>query len=890
MPQAFAMIAIEAWIMIGISVVGTAISISDSRRNARRMEEEFRRSQDESERRDKLAQQQAAADSAAGVGSMGRDETKTMLKSSKAPRNVVFGTDRVSGPMACFFSFEAAGLLFHNFAVVLAGHECDAIEAIYFNDDPVTLNADGWVTFPDQYTHAGRPLFKIVKHLGQPGQHASALMVAAAAQAGTPASWDSSRKGTGLCYVTVHMEADWDALHAIGIPNVSARVRGVKAYDPRNGLTAYTTNPALLARWWLVDSNYCPATLASEIDEDELIASANVCDELVEFSAGNFAARYTANGNINSNGNPLENLTRILGSMDGAAMWLSGRWQLFAGYYRTPQLLIDESKLGGGSITISPYTPTSSLFNAISGQYKGSETKYQASGYGMINPSEYLAEDGGQVYEKKDDFDLVNEGVRCQMIAWQRLSRARQQLAVNLDCNLKAYDTSPLQNVTLSLAEFGYSNKVFEVRKRTFGGTHIEYSLQETSPAVWDWDYTKTQAAVETPNVNVQVNLTVEPLQNIVVTSGTDSLLINSEGTVISRIKVTWDKLTSTYVQYGGFIEWQYRVAVTGEWITAPRVSGSSTEIFIVPVIDGVTYELRGRAISQLGMMGLGSAVITHTVVGKTEPPSNVPAFSIDGVILNWTHVTDLDLAGYELRFHYGNNGDWGTAAPLSFGIVTESPFALVSRPSGTVTIMIKAIDTSSNYSYFPTSIITDLGDAPISNVVETINFDPAFLGTLTDCTLSSGDLVANSTDSFYGDDAASFYGLDTLPFFEESSYKTLVYETGEIRISSALSGSIATLVFDYEGTVLKIEYRLVNPEPFYGATDNSFYGADDSPFYDGSGGQWIPWPGQISVTNDIYQFRVTIESGGSQSADSLFVDGILQSDGVLKPYTILGE
>ena len=293
MPQFAAWIGLTIYelVVVGITIVGTAVSISDSRRSARRMEEEFRRSQDEAERRERLAQQQAAADSAAGVGSMGREETKTMLKSSKAPRNVVFGTDRVSGPMACFFSFEAAGLLFHNFAVVLAGHECEAIDAIYFNDDEVTLNADGWVTYPEQYTHAGRPLFKIVKHLGQPGQQASQLMIAAAAQAGTPTAWDASRKGTGLCYVTVHMEADWDALHSIGIPNISARVRGVKAYDPRSGLTAYTTNPALLARWWLVNSGYCPATLTSEIDEDELIASANVCDELVEFKAGVFAAR-----------------------------------------------------------------------------------------------------------------------------------------------------------------------------------------------------------------------------------------------------------------------------------------------------------------------------------------------------------------------------------------------------------------------------------------------------------------------------------------------------------------------------------------------------------------------------------------------------------------------
>lgn len=158
MPPVVAAIGMTTLITIGVTVVGTVISITDARRNARRMEEEFRRTQDEADRQARLAEQQAAADSASSIGSIGRDETKTMLKSSKAPRNVVFGSDRVSGPMACFFSFQSAGILFHNFAVVLAAHECEAIDDIYFNEDKVTVNSDGMVTFPDQYTHAGRPL------------------------------------------------------------------------------------------------------------------------------------------------------------------------------------------------------------------------------------------------------------------------------------------------------------------------------------------------------------------------------------------------------------------------------------------------------------------------------------------------------------------------------------------------------------------------------------------------------------------------------------------------------------------------------------------------------------------------------------------------------------
>jgi hypothetical protein len=931
MPPVVAVIAAitaAQWITIGVAVISAVAAANQAKRNARRMEEEMRRQYEAQEAAERLASQQALGDSggiSGGIDGFDREDTKIMVKSSKAPRTVVFGTDRVSGPMIPFFSYEQNSILYHRFGVVLAGHECAAIQTVYFGDDPLTLDSNGWVISPAKYTHAGRPLFLIEKHLGSESQVASTLLIEGAALSGNPLSWDSTRRGVGCCYVVVHMEAHFDTLKQIGLPNVSAIVSGVKAYDPRTGLTAYTENPAILARWWLVDSIYCPTTLADEIDLSELIASANVCDESVEFSAGVFGPRYTCNGTINTNANPLDNLSKLYGAMDGDVVWVAGKWQIIAGYYKAPTLSIDESKLGNGQITISPYTPTANLVNAISGQFKGSATKYQAAGYGIIAPPIYQVEDGDQLYERKDDFDLVNDGTRCQMIAWQRLSRARQQLAISLDCNLKAYNASPLQNVTVSLSEFGYSNKVFSVRRRLFAGAHVEYQLQETGPEVWDWDYSQTQAAVEIPNINVQVSATVEILKNVAVSSGTESLIINTDGTIVSRMHVTWDKSTSYFVLNGGQIEWQYRLSDVGSgagaWLNAPKSDGNAVDVFISPVVDGATYDLRGRAVSQTGTRGPSTQIFTHTVIGKIEPPSDVQAFTIEGIILNWLPVTDVDLAGYELRYNYGSNIDWGMATPLSTGLITESPFSLVTRPNGIVTLMIKAIDTTGNYSKLPASIFTNLGDPEIANIVETINFDPLFLGTIDGASVISGDLIAGDlsgfyeegasslyepdlepfyavTDSFYDDDDSSFYKDSLDPFYPIGSSNGLIYTTNEVYIGTALTGSFATLIIDYEGASLFVEYMKPNSNPFYGIDNDSFYGDAASEFYPGTG-EWLPWPGQISVTNDIYQFRVTIGAGTPPArinAMSLVIDAkdiyetidnvVIGAAGTIIPYT----
>lgn len=871
MPPVLAVLGISATtaITVGITVIGTGIAINNSKKAARKMEAEFKRQQELQDEIDRKLASQESIFYGGGGGASLREDTKLMLKSSKSPRNVVFGRDRVSGPMMPFFSYEQNNVLYHRFGVVLAGHECDAVETIYFDDEPVTLDTAGWVVAPAKYTDNGRGLFFIEKKLGAAGQTASAFLVEAAALAGTPTAWGADRLASGVCYVVVHMEANYDVLHDVGLPNISAIVRGVKAYDPRTMTTAWTRNPALLARWWLVDSIYSPLTTDAEIDQAELIASANVCDELVQFSATVTAQRYACDGALNTTANPLENLNKIMSAMDGDAVWVSGKWQLIAGYYKPPTLAINESHVAGGQVTISPYAPTAQIINAISGQFKGPETKYQAAGYPMIAPPDYLAEDGGEVYERKDDFDLVNDALRCQMIAWQRLSRARQQLGVNLVCNLKAYNSSPLQTVTLSLAEFGYSEKEFQVRKRIFNGFAVEYFLQETGAGVWAWNYSLVNQTVQIPNINVNIDLTVDPLQNVVIDSGTENLVIDTDGTVRSRMRVRWDAATSYFVLNGGKIEWQYRTSDTGSgagpWLNAPPCAGNATTVYIEPVQDGVSYDLRGRAISQIGRRSNPTELLTHVVVGKTEPPSDVANLKINGSTLTWDEVLDLDLAGYVLRFNYGSNAAWSTATPINNGVLTQSPYDWTQRPAGTVTVLIKAIDTTGHESLGAAVVYTNLGDAPIANVVEEIDFHPLFNGEKINCTVVSGNLLANSTTAFYPAGNQPMYPSGLLPFYPVSQYLSMAYTTEWVYISSVLAGSNMTLDLDFAGVALRLEYRTQSQEPAFGGDsyEAAFLSADE-PAYDQEG-DWLPWPGQLTAANGVYQFRVTIGSGEVQ-------------------------
>lgn len=273
------------------------------------------------------------------------------------------------------------------------------------------------------------------------------------------------------------------------------------------------------------------------------------------------------------------------------------------------------------------------------------------------------------------------------------------------------------------------------------------------------------------------------------------------------------------------------------------------------------TLELRAYGATRVG----DPYLLTYTVLGLSVKPPNMTNLSISGAVLEWTPVMAVDLDGYIFRFHYGSNFDWGSAVPLHTGVIKSSPFDMMTRPGGVVTIMGKALDTSGNESQASANIVINLGDPPVANVVETFDFQAmGFPGELTNCTLVGGVLYADATDSAYGTDDQSFFGADNAPAYELSSYAQMVYTTGELSVNSALAGSIMTLLLASQGVDLHIEYRLAGPGSAYGPDSDSAYGADADPFYGGPG-SYIPWPGQIVVVNDVYQFRVTIGAGATQ-------------------------
>ena len=75
------------------------------------------------------------------------------------------------------------------------------------------------------------------------------------------------------------------------IPTITADVRGRTLYDPRDGQTRYSNNPALVIRDYLSNAIYGRGIASSAIDDTSIAAAANACD--IRITAPSFSDIFT---------------------------------------------------------------------------------------------------------------------------------------------------------------------------------------------------------------------------------------------------------------------------------------------------------------------------------------------------------------------------------------------------------------------------------------------------------------------------------------------------------------------------------------------------------------------------------------------------------------------
>lgn len=647
-------------------------------------------------------------------------------RGSALDHQIIYGKVRVGGAIVYDETTGTNNKYLHRI-IAVSGHEINSFEDIYINDEIATIDDSGNVTSPSQYN--GK--IRINTHLGASDQVADADLVAESA------NWTSAHRLRGIAYMYVRMEFDADVFPN-GVPTFTATVKGKKVYNPTTDTTAWSDNPALCLRDYLI-SNYGLSEEVGNIDDDLVNTAVSICNE-TNTDAG--TTRYTCNGAFTTDLTPYDVINNLLTPMGGMLWYAQGKWRMKPAYWTAPVLDLNEDDLRS-SIGVATRHSRRDNFNVVKGTFRGEESNWQTTDYPQVDSAAFLAADNGQESVADVDLPFTDNSIEARRLARIALERNRQQLTVTAAFGLKTMRVQVGDNIRLTNSRFGWANKEFEVLSWNFGLTEgldlqVNMTLRETAETVFDEvddgivyerDNTTLLSPFEVPSVGISAVATTqilrEKLTNVIDVSVTSG---RPEG--IDRVEVEFKKSSES----------EYTSVGTGE-----------IGLFRVVDVETGDYDFRARAINSFGVRGEWEYLANISADGLLGPPADVTGLTaeVNGatIHLEWEPVADLDLSYYRIRHSVEETGATWANATTAVDKVPR-PASAVSLPTRPGTYHIKAVDKSGITSTNYTSVVVPADNIQGFTNTDTQVEDPTFSGTKTDCSVVSSALEITDVSS----------------------------------------------------------------------------------------------------------------------------------------------
>ena len=701
----------------------------------------------------------------------------TNTRTATAPQEIVYGTIRKGGIITYLESNGTTNEYLHQI-ICLAGHEVNQIGDIYINDQIVTLDVDGNVTTSLWQDADGNNTILIKKFTGASNQNVYTTLNAlsdAPSWANGASGDDTNFRGQGIACIYVRLKYDQNVFTQ-GVPLFTAVVQGKKVFDPRSSSTAFSANAALCIRDYLT-SKY-GLNNSSAINDTVFSTAANTCDEDVSLSGSGTEKRYEINGALSLDRQPKDILGDMVAACAGTLFWGQGEWQLKVGEYTTPVKTFSLSDFRSDVSIITKHSRRDN-FNIVRGTFNDSSADYIRSDYPEIKSATFIADDAGEENALDLSLPLTTSSSMAQRLAKLTLFRAREQMTLNADFSLAALEVQVGDIIEITNARYGFSAKDFEVigwklkNNNTGGELAISLTLRETSSSAFSWSAEEADLKSNDSNLpSLTDNLTISSL-----TTGGGGRT-QADGTFINSVIVSWTAPNNSFishyeVEHKATADSSYQSTITPE-----------TSIELTPLVDGVEYQIRVRAVTVQGNKG-PFATTTFTGGGDTTAPSLPTSISATGgfkfITIDWTNPADADLNFVEIYENTTNSSSGATKVGVSGGSTFTRTGLNLNQ---TRYYFLKAVDFSGNASAFTTGVsatTTYLDDPDFENGIRQIFIDAGLDMIEPVSSLpTSGDFVGQNV--FLTSDS-KLYGWDG------SSWTT---SSGGVSSFSGLSGSIA--------------------------------------------------------------------------------------------------
>lgn len=560
-------------------------------------------------------------------------DRKQTVRGGTVSRRTIYGRARVGGVVA-FTTSTGADKQYLDTVMIVAGHVCDGIEGVWINDV--------WVPVQAFASGAGTELLDHVVISWHDGTQTTADP---ALVSNTGGEWGNAMVLQGMAYCYVRLKYSQDKF-ANGFSSFSALVRGKKIEDTRTNTVAWSTNPAMCIRDYLLDNDGGLGALPEEIDEGWFALAANMCDEPVQLDADgtSWQKRYECDYAFTLDAAPRAIMDDMLTSCLGALVYVQGQYRMHPGGFTPPAVTLGPGDFSS-EITVQTTPAIAGLYNAIKGTFINPDKDWQASEFPEVVSTHYETEDGQRLYLDVE-FPATNDPTRVQRLATQKLRRDREALVVKGTMKYRAVRFAVWDSVALSWPDFGWVNKPFRVIAWRYDpvSAGVEVELREDAPQSYAWQFDDAWDMPPALNSTLVNPLAIPPPTGVQLTPTT---AINRDGAVVSALLVKWIAAAHPFVT-AYEVQWNTNnPPVSGEWQSV-TVGSDARRYVISPALTGQPYVVRVRAVAGLVRSPWSGNAAGFGAADTTPPGPCTDVNSLGGlrlITVRWAPPPDADLS-----------------------------------------------------------------------------------------------------------------------------------------------------------------------------------------------------------------------------------------------------
>lgn len=327
--------------------------------------------------------------------------------------------------------------------------------------------------------------------------------------------------------------------------------------------------------------------------------------------------RYHGGGILKATTTHKANIEEILSGMGGHLVYSSGKWYLSGLEYKTPSIYFDENDVIS-AISVQTKNSKRDRFNQVQGIYTSQINQGNPSDYPIVTSQTYIDADG-KAYKKSLDLPFTQRSNTAQRIGKIYLERERQEIKFTASFSLAALKLKTGDNFYFTFERYGWDQKVFEVIEWSLeledNAPVVRMTCKENASAVYDFTSADDETTVDpAPNTNLPDPFGV----SVVIGFSLTSVPVNTEaGDRTFKIRATWEAPSNQFVANDGQFELQFRPTGQTAWVKFPLVRGDATETDLFQAELDTFYDIRIRAINNLGVTS-AFTTITNFQVGTT--------------------------------------------------------------------------------------------------------------------------------------------------------------------------------------------------------------------------------------------------------------------------------